>query len=493
MPRISFRDYTAGSRPWWDYLTDAGEAVAKGVQQQHKDTLEAAENKTKAETDRQRLAIEEARAKTSLLAESNRASAAKERQAAQDADRQAAVQGLQELAGQKQQDAVRKGIEAAVASPGGALGPFGLFTATAQGAAGGLAKAQANMGPKIAIAERMSPAGARMFLQRETQAQKQATIAEAYQKEADAVMAGVQDGVLTPEIAKGMVEALQSGLRSGALPGQIHKQVAKAYDLHAKVQKRLAGWQESDRKAGEAVAMIEKMATQAVDPKVRDALLDKVAKAKGEWGRTMPQSFREKHDGEASLAALEQVVFGAQADTGELPTQPEYSPPPPPIPTREQVIAGVAKANSRGGEPGARKETAGPLTARPGPPPEKGATPPTAVEPSDKVKFGKTVEDFVAANGRAAVSQGTDQREEVKKILASLAKETGLEPGDPFLKGAVMSALLKLQGGQLAFNEPPKPEPKSYGRAVMMGGPSEEMKAMALGKRRETTTAKAPR
>jgi len=450
MPRISFRDYmTPGARPWWEHVGDAGTAVAAGFLQHHKDKREDAEEARAGARKDRALAIEEQEAKAKLLAETNRATILGAKQAEHAAEVKGAVEGLQELAGQKREAAVRKGIDEAIRSTGGALGPFGLLRAQATGAYKGATAVEAEMAPKIELARTMGPAGARMYLEKEATAYKQEVRAEAFQKEAEAVLDGVADGVITPEMGQSMVEALQTALQSNGSPGMVHRQVAKAYDLHAKVQKRLAGWEEADRKAGELIAMLEKMAQQA-EPSTtaRQTLLDMVGKAKGEWGRTQVPSFREKSDGGASLAGLEAILFGAQAANEEMPSGIEYSEPPPPVPNREELIEGIS--NMGGGHRdlrGARAAAPAPAAGGPGKAQQPRAQ--TRVTPATRAKVTQSVDTHVFANGQAAVTPGQGQAEAIRKLRRELAEELGLEVTDPFLDGALTAALAALKRGDL--------------------------------------------
>jgi hypothetical protein len=71
------------------------------------------------------------------------------------------------------------------------------------------------------------------------------------------------------------------------------------------------------------------------------------------------------------------------------------------------------------------------------------------IAPEGKAKATAQIEAFVADNGTPAISMDTDQPAEIRKLRMGLAKTLGLDPRDPFVRGALTSALLKLRAGQL--------------------------------------------
>jgi hypothetical protein len=485
MPRITFRDYTMNSRPWWEYIGDAGKEIAGGVNEAHKERVHAGELEKEQALKERALAIEEQNAKARVLGQANIAAAREERDKALEAQKTAALQGLEKIAQQQRGDATEAAISDAVKSPEGALGPFGIlgnkfFAKVAEG----FGNVEETMGPKIEFAKQMTAAGATAYLTKETAQEKQRIHAQAYQHEADAVQGAVVDGVITPEQGRDFITPIQQSIHSMAkggpptvAPGATRERLAKAYDLHAKVMKRAAGWEESDKRAGELISTLKGMAIQATDPKVRQALLDKVSAAQGEWARTQHEDFRSKNDGEASVGGLEAVLFGAQAAAGELATPPSYQTQSGPNPALQmspeaQIRAGQlqdAAAENRtvtnqpkygradnlgkkvnvGGVPrGTEKPAKAPQAPQAREKPAAQGEYRT-IAPEGKAKATAQIEAFVADNGTPAISMDTDQPAEIRKLRMGLAKTLGLDPRDPFVRGALTSALLKLRAGQL--------------------------------------------
>jgi len=455
MPRVSFRDYmTPGARPWWDYVGDAGQQVAQGFRDVHAEKQRESELQ-RAEALREReLQIQETRAKSQLLRESNTASVLGEREASKAADREAVVQGFKEMQQGADQRAVEDALHDSVKSVQGALGPFGLLNPRFIGnAAKGLAESQQRFAPKIELAKRMSPPAAREFLTKEAADEKSRVTARAYQQEAEAILAGVKDGVIDPTMGKSMTEALQGAIRTGRSPGPIHAQVAKAYDLHNKLQKRLAGWEETDAKAGELVGMLQKMADSAEVPSLREKLRKKVADAKGEWGRTRPQSFREKHDGEESLRGLEAILFGAQAAKGENPSDPTYVQDMIPKGSAGQEISKsvAATAPNRTASTGKAPKYTGSSGGSPAAGPMQGQDGTAGgyrqITAKTRARDMRTLRGIVADDGPKVIQEGGD-RAALVWLLKKASQELGLDPRDPELVKEVKLALHKLAIGE---------------------------------------------
>lgn len=446
MPRITFRDYQAGSRPWWEYVGDAGNAVAEGLRQQHKDTREDAELAQEKDLKQRALAIEEERAKANLLRESNLASARNERQVAQDADRQAAVQGLKELAGQRQAEAFQENLDKAIGSHGGALGPFGIFGAIGTSAAASLAQSQEEFAPKVALAQDMSPAGARMYLEQQQKEAHARIIGKGYQKEAEDLAAGLAEGWIPPAIGKELSDLMQQRAAAHLPPGAVHQRIVKLHDMARQQKVRAAGWEDADHKAAELIGVLEKMADSSELPATRAAMRQKVADAKGEWARTLPlgngeeSKFRNENEARASLAALEEILFGAQA-TADVPMGIEYTP------DRSKLLEWraqnpLSKEQIRpGGAPVPKSKLA--------PQPAKPQAPRKLTGKDDE----KALRDFVTDNARMALKG--DVRSGVLELLRRIHKEHGLDPNSPEVLSIVKDQLERIRGGT---GQPKKPK-----------------------------------
>jgi hypothetical protein len=482
MPRISFRDYLPpGHRPWYEHVVDAGNAIAGGIagyrREKRADAAAQAEAEEQAARDEREFAIEETRAKASLLAESNRATLIKAKADEDAAEKLGYIERLQERAGNDMRDRVSLGVKKALGSPGGVLGPFGLLGRVVGGAAGGAAQSAAKWGPKVALAKRMSADGARRYLEDEAELAKGAVLGEGFQEDSRAVLNGVADGVLTPEAGQGLVNDLARALRTGGSPGAVSAEVTKAYDEHAKAVARAQSWVDTDRKAGELFVTLDDLAGKAESPSAAKALRTMAATARSEWARTQVDTYRNdqgKPDGPTALAALEGLVWRAQAVAEEPLTGPQYSPRPfqeiqaleepisyshrfEEVPLDPQVPPGGRQAKAPRGTPQAPGEAPQP------------ARPPTAIRPAGKLPAAKAVDAHVARHGRAVIEQGADPKASkaaVAKMRAALAKELELDPLDPALEGFIIDALRRLQRGELPFNEPPKKRGPTMGESL---------------------------
>ncbi len=267
--------------------------------------------------DRQ-LDIEEQRAQAALMREQGLAEARQQRADQQASDVQANVEGVRGVGAQAQETNAGNMLEQASRSPNGALGPFGLLNPRA--IVDGMKQSteiKARMEQRAALAERMTPAAGRAYLARAATEEKEAARKQALQMDLQSLQDAVQDGVLDERQAKQFGKALQSAVREGSNPGAIHTQIAKHYDMHAKLKLRAKGWEEADPKAAEMIQAIERTAAAVPDPAIREQIMGKVAAAKAEWTRTEWESFRSKSDADQSLAALQSLLYQAQAQTGQ--------------------------------------------------------------------------------------------------------------------------------------------------------------------------------
>jgi hypothetical protein len=345
VPRITIRtpqaaDYLLPGSSYED-IGRAGQILAGGLERAQERRAANKRAQLQHQEDMRRLDIEEQRAQASLAKEANALAAKQAAADERDADRQAVTQGLAEMGskavGRAQQDQVKR----ALASPGGLLGPFGMATALAKGTPETLA-VQQRMAGKMELAKRMSPAAGRAFLARETAAEKQTVLTQGYQEEMQALDNAVREGKFDDPFgpdstggeqsdqgaakAKELAKKLQEGLAAGQPPGLVHKEIQNAYDLHAKLSARKAGWEAADLKVKEMLDQMRVLANNApagVDPdtgkSIRGELIERAHAVEGEWQRTIglpgvSESYRRATDPDKDVGELTKLLFGAQTE-----------------------------------------------------------------------------------------------------------------------------------------------------------------------------------
>lgn len=409
--------------------------------------IKAAENtaRRRDQLENRRLDIAELVAKQKLLRESN-LTAAREAKAAQaEAAQQASLQAGQEFVQQGVAQRARPNLEAALASPGGVLGPFGMLNPRMLGQmAQRQAQTAATLGQKAELAARMSPEAARGYLTREAGKEKKAILAEGYARALESVQDAQADGVFTPQEAKTFTNLLQTAAAKGKDPGEIQTRIAKRYDLHTKLTQRAGEWEKADAQAQEMLGALEQLIGRVgggVDPNTglspQDQMRERLGKAQAEWGRTAFPSFRMKTDPGASLAGLQKLLVEGQA-VGD-PMAPQRG-------TNLDVSRAPTIANTQRGAPprqtgqgGIPNLAEGTLTKRRGQPSPRGT------KPMSREDIEGALRNLVTQNARVALTVGAG-REGMRKLVQTIAANLGVEVLPPEVLAIVRDELDKIRG-----------------------------------------------
>ncbi len=427
-------------------LAKIGERLSAHRQRQRAEQARAAEAN-------RRLDIAEENAKTSLLRESRMLSEAKAREDMRSAGREGSIREIEEVGGREVQRGARRGaqegLEQAVNSSGGVLGPFGVMSRVAGSAAKGAMEAQRRVAESVELARRMSPPDARAELERVKARETQAVLEQGFQDDAKSLQEAVADGVIDDAKAKQYTKALQTALREKRNPGAIRERIAKEYDIHSKLVNRQDDWAKADKKAGALLDQLHQLVESApdgVDPEsgasIKQSMTERLAKAKGEWARTGYQTFRMKEDPATSLGGLQALIFGAQAEADPQGFVEEDAGSRIPPPSAGQKTAmGVNGPMRRGGSqaaqarPGAGQVAGGAVAqpaARPAP-------------PGEREQLAAVVQD----GARVALTAGSqkERRGRMKELLVQVADSLGLDPTDPSVIAVVREQLAAVHGG----------------------------------------------
>lgn len=264
------------------------------------------------------LEVERTRAEAALLREQN-ADAARQALAQERAAGVAgSVAGLKALGESGMRATLAQSVDEGMKKPlGSILGPFGMLNPRAvMGGLKSAAEIKERMDHNMALASYMSPVDARAHLTRAAAEEKDYARKAGLQADLRALNNAVADGVIDERKAKLFSSALQSAVREGRDPGEIHARIAKEYDLHSQLKARAKGWAEADKNATQMISDIERTAAGIQDPDLKQAIAEKVAMARGEWAKTEYPSFRMESDAGKSLAALQALLYQAQASAG---------------------------------------------------------------------------------------------------------------------------------------------------------------------------------
>jgi len=223
---------------------------------------------------------------------------------------------------------------------------------------------------------------------------------------------------------------------------------------------RERGWAEADQRASELIGSIEQSAAGVVDDEVRQAIMQKVADARGEWARTEYPSFRMKTDAGETLAGLQEILFDAQAAA-----LPETGLPIGKTASEQQVdmrratgdLGGRgqgASAQRRQTDTGKRQTPREQADAEPGrrAEREKRGLPGRTYDPNaPKRKLSgegdvKRLRNFVLERAQKTLSVGGDRAAKVKQLRDEIARDLGLDPSSPDVFAVVKEALSEAYG-----------------------------------------------
>ena len=383
---------------------------------------------------------------------------------------------LQEQASQETRAAMDQNLKEAMQSPGGVLGPYGILSQ-------GRLKSLGEQGDKIKsqlatdkeLARRMAPGTAEKYLSGRQAEYKQALLERGYEEEFKEVNRGLSSGVFDDPRSiylgadskgsgepseKAIQEAemfnqdLQESLKAGKPPGQISKRIMERFDAHRQIRQRAKGWKQADERADKLFGSMEEVFQAVEDPEARQAMTEKLAKARGEWARTEYVDHRVASDPSKDLATIQGFLFEQQALAGGGPEgmsrppaqearalraeQPKLDPPAPSNWPFNQIPQDAA-----GGPPGAP----GPQMA-PEPSPAPGA-PPAGAEAPQMDRQSQQLVAMVKDEAQGALRAGS-REERVKRIgelRKRIARDLGLDVTDEKVKALVRQALQEAQGG----------------------------------------------
>lgn len=490
MVRLPVSDASSlGVSRFGEAVSRAGAAFGGAIEQIHREKAAAERQKIEdAQRDRA-LDIQEQRAQAALLKEQGTLA-----QGA--AVKQDALERLDRMADANTKDAYADGVRKSLASPGGALGPFGVFSRAAQGGVQAAADAQQEMAGKTALAQQMTGPAAQAFLTREAADMKRRALVRGYQEEGQAVQNALQDGVFedpasmferassgkTPKEvppsaqaqaqAKQYAEALQSAIAEGRSPGDVHARLAHQYDIHRQIVQRAKSWPVADTKAGEFIDTLRGILAETpsgIDPKTgTDAhadLRERLAQMDGEWARTQYQTFRVAHDPGDSISGLQKVLFSATAKSApdafmaqDAAVRADQQLPK----TNADVVQAAAGANSRAsgldgsavprGTPAARKtdtgeraseeQIAAAAPARAAERERRGFKSQSDAKPNaTRADGARQIKSIVAAEVQRGMASGADKRDRIKAMWKRIVDTTGLDPRDPAVHSLVREAL----------------------------------------------------
>lgn len=306
----------------------AGSAIAEGGRRLTELSVQFAKLKDTRDREREehklrleRLELERQRAEA-LLAQ--RKGTADQRTA----DVQGAIQGIEEEGARATEQAGQVGFRSSMADTAtqGLLGPFGLVTAGARGAAE-RAKMQTKVQHDVEVASLMSPEGARAHL-----ASRKALYArEALQSGYESAKSMIERGSLTEEeggdavldeaAARELNATLQTAIAEGESADGVIQAIGKRYKAHGALRVRAAAWEKADAQAQELLAAADQLGAQApegVDPVTgKNAKADvakRIARAEAEWAQTQYPNFRMRNDPATSLGALKKLVLEGEAE-----------------------------------------------------------------------------------------------------------------------------------------------------------------------------------
>lgn len=291
---------------------DKGQAVAEGGRRIAE--LAVAFGRMKDQRDRER---EEHALKLERLE--------KERRKAEQevADVEGAVQGIQEEGARATDTAGKQGFQSAFPAMG-MLGPFGLVTAGAKGAAERV-RMEAKVAHDVEVAKRMSPEGARAHLAGRKALYAREALTTGYQAAQKMIERGGDpdgDAVLKPDEVQELNATLQTAIAEGESADGVIREVGKRYRLYGHAKQRLKNWDEADKQVPELLALAQQLADQApvgIDPRTgKNAQAEaakRLADAQAEWTQTEFGDFRLHHDPDDSLAALKKMLLVGEAET----------------------------------------------------------------------------------------------------------------------------------------------------------------------------------
>lgn len=418
MPRIVLRPITVEPNlHLGKAIADAGGILSKGIEGHRKQK------------------VEEQRAAAAVLKEKRLAEERNFAKEQAEADRQAVTDKIGQVENENLAMAQRKAIRDALASPGGALGPFGVMNprALASGMQSSLEIKQ-RMDVRGEMAAKMSVPAAHRFMLDAAEEERKTAVEKGYHTELEALQDAIGSGKIDPKTGKDLSKELQGAIKDGRAPGEIHQRVVKAVELFEAAKRRSVGWQEADQKAVGIIGALEQVMQLTTNPEVRDRLKQMVADGRSEWGRTEDgpggNPFRAKNDSQDSLHALEKILFEAQG-ISELPVG------------RTSTEANVAGAQTHKlmTDPVARQKF---LESRGGSGPQPGAP---REKPARKAFTGERetelARDLVrrAAQGALASGSKADRRSSMKALLKDVADTLGLDSTSPEVLAIVREEL----------------------------------------------------
>lgn len=480
-------------------VSRAGNTLGGAINQQRRERIAIEQQKVVNRQKDQALDIAEQRAQATLLREQGHF-------ASDAAVKKDALDRLDKLNQERMQGDAEHALRTSLSTPGGALGPFGVFSRAAQASVQAVAEAKQQMAGKVALAQEMTGTAAHGFMTREAADLKRHVLVRGYQEEGQALQHALQDGVFedpatmferaasgkTPkemppsagaqQQAKQYAEALQSAIAEGRSPGDVHARLAHQYDIHRQIVQRAKNWPVADTKAAELMDTLRGILAETpsgFDPNTQtDAhaeLQQRLAQMDGEWARTQYQTFRMGHEPGDSLAGLQKVLFSASAkfapDTfmrQDAVVRADQQLPK----TNADVVQAAAGANSRAsgldgsavprGTPAARKTDTG---QRASPDEIAAAEPARAAEREKRGFIGHTrdhntpkrkmageadlkkLRGLVHDEAQKTLSAGGDRKAQVLALRERISKELGLDTSDPRVFSAVKQALSDVYEG----------------------------------------------
>jgi len=440
--------YIISARPE-DLDRGPGAAVAglgRGVSKLAAALDEVGKERERAKLADRKMKVEEQRAATALARE-ERALALQDAKAAErEADVAGSVEGIGQAGGQATADTF---LAEALQSPGGVLGPFGALNPRSVARGTQMAgEVQERSARRMALAERMSPEGARNFLRQGAEEDKKAVRAKSAQEEVMALQDAVAEGVLGEQEAASYARALQSAIREGRPAGEIHSRLAQRYAMASKLKVRAEDWGAADKKASAMMQSLMQLAdtTEGLDPEtgkdIMSELVKRLADARGEWARTQYPSFRSKTDAAASLAGLQKILLGARADADPAKfLQQEHLDdflPKDYGPGARDVVPG--EKPRRVARPKSDRGVAGELKAR-GKTYKAGT-----VRPLTDENDARLLQEMVLRESATTLAAGGDRKARVVALRDKIAHDLGLDPTDPQVFSVVQSALQQAYG-----------------------------------------------
>ena len=461
MPRVIVRQYRPEDfdygQPFARGVAEAGQALGRGIQA----SGEARDKRDREEKDYQ---IQLQKAEAATLREQRMAAEYEERATSREADRAAVVEGLEKLGAEKAGAEWQKGVQEALRSPGGVLGPFGMLNPRKiAGSARGAMEAQKQMLGDVEQAKRMTPSAARRFLTDRTEERKLELVTRAYEEETADLQKALQDGAFEDPLAifasagSGKVQppsetamrraedfgkALRQALQDKKMPGETSKRLQEVYDQHRKIRQRAVGWKKADVDAVEMLDTFQQLAAKVENPELRDPLLGKLAEARGEWARTEYPSFRVANEPADTLGKLQALIFDAQALQGSVePTATERN-----AKIQEDYIRAVG--GTRGpipSAPPAKRGRSSPERQR-----QTQAAPAPSAPAKRQPKGGKrtdvqALENYVVEHAQDALRAGS--REErvtaIERMVDGAVRTFGVNRDDPRVRRVIRQALSK--------------------------------------------------